>query len=71
MKELEFTLKLRFDSQIQSDEEVKEVMKKLRDLIVYGNDNGLITPDESEAMLKSVSLTVPFSDMAIGALLNR
>lgn len=69
MNEIEINLKLRFDEKL-SDEQAIEIVKKMRSLIVYGNDNGLITPDESEAMLKSISLSIPFTDVVFGTLFN-
>jgi hypothetical protein len=67
MNEIEISLKLKFNEKL-SNEQAAEIMKNLRSLIIYGNDTGLITPDESEAMLKSISLSAPFTDIVYGTL---
>jgi hypothetical protein len=69
MNEIEIKLKLKFSGKL-SDEEADELLKKLRSLLIYGNDNGLITPEESEILLKSVWLSIPSTDKLYGTLFN-
>ena len=58
MTELIFTTKLKFNGEV-SDNEIETILKHVQELFVYGNDCGLIMPEDSDIKVDKLVLSTP------------
>ena len=65
MKVLKLILNLEFSEDINTDEEINEVAENVRKALVHAVDTAGLSPEDSDAYTKEISITCPWNDLEI------